>query len=96
MRFIVPAVRLFARPVFSTQEYSDREIESQLGRKFVSLTIPKPACYNDPDKQPTINVRISLSKEYPRKLKCSYDGSQENWFYDWFGIGKGDKKPADG
>ena len=53
-----------------------REMEAELGRKVVSLTIPKPAVYNDPDKQPTINVRISLSSTKPRKPKCTYDGSK--------------------
>jgi hypothetical protein len=43
-----------------------KEIESQLGRKVVSLTIPKPAVWNDPDKQPTMNVRIRLQSRLGR------------------------------
>jgi hypothetical protein len=67
-----------------------RDIEAATGRKVLSLTVPKPAVWADPDKQPTINVRLYHKEKSPQPTKCSYHGSKGNWFYDWFaGKGKG-------
>ena len=35
-----------------------REIEQATGRKVVSLSIPSPRSFDDPEKRPAINVRF--------------------------------------
>ena len=68
-----------------------REIEAQTGRKVLSLTVPKPANWEIPDKHTTISVKLG---NHPGKRVCTYHGSKGNWFYDWFKKKKRDERSA--
>ena len=76
-----------------------REIESATGHKVMNLTIPKPASFANPDKQPTINVRLGrLPRVNPSvKAKCRYDdGSQCAFYVTGIQDIKSDDEPAGG
>ena len=76
-----------------------REIESATGHKVLNLTIPKPASFDNPDKQPTINVRLGrLPHVNPSvKAKCRYDdGSQCAFYVTGIQDIKSDDEPAGG
>ena len=65
-----------------------REIEEQTGRQVLSLTIPKPANWENPDKHTTIIVRLGNRLG---KRVYTYHGSKGNWFKNWFNpLGKPD------
>ena len=62
-----------------------REIEERTGRRVMTLVVPKPATWNDPDKHPNIQVRLGDSVQTsPRNTRCRYHGNKGNWFMDWF------------
>lgn len=59
-----------------------KEIEAETGRKVISLTIPKPANYDIPEKQPTIHVRLDWKDKMTDKAKGFYDGCPGDWVLD--------------
>jgi len=45
------------------------EIDAAMGRKVLSLTVPKPNYYENPDKDPHIAVKFEATPQPPRPPK---------------------------
>ena len=60
-----------------------KEIESATGHKVLSMSIPKPASFDHPDKQPAISVRLGrLPRVHPSvQAKCLYQDGGKCAFY---------------
>ena len=71
----------YGKILAATAATAIREIESQTGHKVLSLTIPKPACYDDPTKQQAIFVRLSFREKESGKAQCHFQGMGKCIYY---------------